>query len=59
VAAVKNGSCRPDAGVATAESRGRILLIATREDLTIVRETVRILGAATPSVRANGEKSVS
>jgi acetate kinase len=34
---------RPDADVAAASSRGRILVIATREDLTIVRETVRVL----------------
>jgi acetate kinase len=34
---------RPDADVAAASSKGRILVIATREDLTIVRETVRVL----------------
>jgi acetate kinase len=39
-----NAGCRPDADVATAGSRGRILVIATREDLMIVRETVRVLG---------------
>jgi acetate kinase len=39
-----NAECRPDADVATAGSRGRILVIATREDLMIVRETVRVLG---------------
>jgi acetate kinase len=39
-----NADCRPDADVATAGSRGRILVIATREDLMIVRETVRVLG---------------
>jgi acetate kinase len=39
-----NAECRPDADVATPASRGRILLIATREDLMIVRETVRVLG---------------
>jgi acetate kinase len=38
-----NAACRPDADVATTASRGRILVIATREDLTIVRETVRVL----------------
>ena len=38
-----NAGCKPDADVATAASRGRILVIATREDLTIVRETVRVL----------------
>jgi acetate kinase len=39
-----NAASRPDADVATAGSRGRILVIATREDLMIVRETVRVLG---------------
>jgi acetate kinase len=43
--AAANASCKPDADLATAASRGRILVIATREDLTIVRETVRVLGA--------------
>jgi acetate kinase len=39
-----NAACRPDADVAAARSRGRVLVVATREDLTIVREAVRILG---------------
>jgi acetate kinase len=34
----------PDADIATRESPGRILVLQTREDLTIVRETVRVLG---------------
>jgi acetate kinase len=38
-----NAGCRPDADVATTGSRGRILVIATREELMIVRETVRLL----------------
>jgi acetate kinase len=38
-----NAACRPDADVAAAGSRGRILVIGTREDLMIVRETVRVL----------------
>jgi acetate kinase len=41
--AAANAGCRPDADVAAPGSRGRILVIATREDLTIVRETVRVL----------------
>jgi acetate kinase len=41
--AAANAACKPDADVASAASRGRILVIATREDLTIVRETVRVL----------------
>jgi acetate kinase len=43
LAPAANAACRPDADVATPASRGRILVIATREDLTIVRETVRVL----------------
>ena len=39
-----NAAHRPDADVARPGSRGRILLIATREDLMIMRETVRVLG---------------
>ncbi len=42
--AAANAGCKPDADVASPASRGRILVIATREDLTIVRETVRVLG---------------
>jgi acetate kinase len=38
-----NARCRPDADVAAAQSRGRILVIGTREDLVIVRETARLL----------------
>ncbi len=38
-----NARCHPDADAAVRSSRGRILVIATREDLTIVRETVRVL----------------
>jgi acetate kinase len=38
-----NADCKPDADVAATSSRVRILVIATREDLTIVRETVRVL----------------
>lgn len=38
-----NARCHPDSDVATPSSRGRILVIATREDLTIVRETARLL----------------
>jgi acetate kinase len=38
-----NAVCRPDDDVATPDASCRILVIATREDLTIVRETVRVL----------------
>ena len=42
--ATANASCRPDADIAAAAARVRVLVIATREDLTVVRETVRVLG---------------
>jgi acetate kinase len=45
-----NADCTPDADVAALSSRVRILVIATREDLTIVRETVRVVQADGPAV---------
>jgi acetate kinase len=41
--AAANASCRPDADVARHTSRGRILIIATREDVTMLREVTQIL----------------
>jgi acetate kinase len=41
--AAANAGCQPDADVAQAASPARILMIATREDLTILRETWRVL----------------
>jgi acetate kinase len=38
-----NANGKPDADIATLASPGRILVIGTREDLTVVRETVRVL----------------
>jgi acetate kinase len=38
-----NSRCKPDADIARRGSRGRILVISTREDLTIVRETKRLI----------------
>jgi acetate kinase len=38
-----NARCKPDADIACADSPSRILVIATREDLTIVRETRRLI----------------
>jgi acetate kinase len=45
-----NARCKPDADVASATSPARILVISTREDLTIVRETRALLngGARVP-----------
>jgi acetate kinase len=39
-----NSSCLPDADVARPDSRGRILVIATREDVTMLREVIQVLG---------------
>jgi len=38
-----NEECRPDSDIATPASPARILVIATREDLTIMRETRRLV----------------
>jgi acetate kinase len=38
-----NDGCQPDTDIAVPASTGRILVIATREDVTIVRETRRLL----------------
>jgi len=39
-----NENCHPDADIAKPASTARILVIATREDLTIMRETQRLVG---------------
>jgi acetate kinase len=39
-----NVACRPDADVARHGSRGRIFVIATREDVTMLREVIQLLG---------------
>jgi acetate kinase len=39
-----NSTCRPDADVARRDSRGRILVIATREDETMLQEVLQVLG---------------
>jgi len=38
-----NTACRPDADVALPTSRGRILVIATREDVTMLQEVIQVL----------------
>jgi acetate kinase len=38
-----NANCRPDADVARRGSPGRILVIATREDVTMLREVARVV----------------
>jgi acetate kinase len=39
-----NASCMPDSDVAHPDSRGRILVIATKEDVTMLREVIQVLG---------------
>jgi acetate kinase len=41
-----NETCKPDADIAIRASKARILVIATREDLTIMRETRRLVGSS-------------
>jgi acetate kinase len=42
-----NKNCQPDTDIATPASIARILVIATREDLTIMREARRLVGSST------------
>jgi len=42
-----NAASRPDADVAARHSRGRILVIATREDVTMFREVIQVLDGHT------------
>ena len=51
-----NESCEPDSDVATPASTARILVVATREDLTIMRETRRLVESSGRSSR--GEEQV-
>jgi acetate kinase len=39
-----NASCQPDADIARRGSPARILVITTREDLTMLREVIRVIG---------------
>jgi acetate kinase len=39
-----NASGRPDTDIARRSSRNRILVIATREDVTMLREVIQVLG---------------
>ena len=38
-----NTTCRPDADIATAQSPGRIFVIATREDVTMLKDVVQVI----------------
>jgi acetate kinase len=39
-----NTACRPDADIASAQSQGRIFIIATREDVTMFKEVLQVIG---------------
>jgi len=41
--AQRNAQCRPDADIATDDSPGRVLVVHTREDLMIARESRRLV----------------
>jgi acetate kinase len=41
-----NETCKPDASISMPASKARILVIATREDLTIMRETRRLVASS-------------
>ena len=49
-----NGAAKPDADVAQRDSRGRILVIATREDVTMLREVVQVLEGKQGEVSPRG-----
>jgi acetate kinase len=51
-----NETCKPDADISMPASKARILVIATREDLTIMRETRRLVGSSMS--QQPGDKSV-
>src|SRR6266436_2826433 len=48
-----NETCKPDADISMPASTARILVIATREDLTIMRETRRLVGSSLGRHRGN------
>ena len=48
-----NETCKPDADIAKTTSTARILVIATREDLTIMRETRRLIDSSISHHRGN------
>ena len=50
---VANENCKPDADISVPASPARILVIATREDLTIMRETRRLVGSSIRRRRGN------
>jgi acetate kinase len=57
--ATANARCKPDADVARDGSPGRILVISTREDLTIVRETRRLIRSEGATENHNSQRSTT
>jgi acetate kinase len=56
---VANETCKPDADISVPASKVRILVIATREDLTIMRETRRlVVSSMTQDSRAENARSL-
>jgi acetate kinase len=54
-----NETCKPDGDIATPASKARILVITTREDLTIMRETRRLVASSMiPHSRAKSARPV-
>jgi acetate kinase len=48
-----NETCKPDADIAMPASAARILVITTREDLTIMRETRKLVGSSISQPHGN------
>ena len=54
-----NATCKPDADIASAVSAARILVIATNEDLAILRETRQLLSKVEEPAVASSAKQVA
>jgi acetate kinase len=50
-----NANCKPDADVSQAASAGRILVLATCENLTIMRESRQLLAEKRPEAKASSK----
>lgn len=54
-----NAACNPDADVSSAASQARILVIATNEDLTILRETKQLISSTAAGAPGNGARQIA
>jgi len=54
-----NAACKPDADVSSAASQARILVIATNEDLTILRETKQLFSSAAAGAPGHGARQIA